>query len=117
MPRKNHNAQPIYKPKESWVGLLPYQGRIELRKLGLKITGESIVRQHRAEMMRRNDSEKPRNISDLPIARSPHRPIGIWKSINWTITLEWICWAIIIGCLVYIGIFVITPFGIKIIWE
>ena len=46
MPRKNHNAD-YHRPKESYLSLLPYQGRIELRRSGLKITGESIVREHR----------------------------------------------------------------------
>ncbi len=76
-------------------------------------TPESIVREFRREAIRQAQDEKP--ISTF----QPYRVIPqfhpsfirkIYDRINWDVVLEWACWAVMILCLIYIGIFVMAPF-------
>ncbi len=124
----------------------------------LKVTGESIVREHRAEMLRRAEKnekrlkrEEYRTRDGQLIWRSsdghwisggyqPRKDIEppeytviqegwdyprfllhlssffrhFFRAVNWNVAFEWTCWGVTILCLIYIGIFVMVPFGIKV---
>jgi hypothetical protein len=40
-----------------------------------------------------------------------------YRAVNWGVALDWACAAALIICLVYLGIFVFTPFTFKIVGE
>ena len=40
-----------------------------------------------------------------------------YRAVNWDVALNWFCIGALILCLVYVGVFVVAPFGIKIVWE
>jgi hypothetical protein len=86
----------------------------------IKTTAEEIVRQHRQEWLRRHREETPRrddsekmNEPFFPISPSPPHPIGL----NWGLIFEVGCWAVLAGCLLYLGIFVFGPFAIRLVTE
>lgn len=158
MPRRNHNARPIYRPKasgpeglmarrESWISLLPYDGRIALRDNSsrlkaqgskpnifdirppmiempgckicksskLKVTREAIVRSHREECRLRSDQIP----LPPPLLKGDKKGITsrFINAINWNVAFEWACWAVTIGCLIYLCFTVFIPFGLKLLWE
>jgi len=81
----------------------------------IKVTGESIVRDFRkAEGLNfYKDLESMR-----PLFRPPHRPFFLkrWiNAVNWWLVMNWVCWAAVIGCLIYLGIFVFAPFTAKLL--
>jgi hypothetical protein len=101
-----------------------------LRKSGLKVTGESIVREFRQNQTRRpNPNINPPKYNVVSEGYNPSAPplklrggkVGLripwYRGINWDVALEWVCWAAVVTCLIYIGIFVIVPFGMKLIWK
>jgi len=40
----------------------------------------------------------------------------IW-TFNWPRIIDLICWGVAIGCLIYLGVYVFSPFKIKFIWR
>lgn len=143
MPRKNHNAQPVYRPKESWIGLLPYQGRIDCRGVshlrqdartsGLKVTGESIVKEfRREENAKHRDSPHSTPLRgavnrDSPYSTfQPYRVIPqahpsfirrFFDRINWQTLSDLGCCGLAIVAIGYIFIIKIFPFIIKEFWK
>ena len=93
-------------------------------------TGESIVREHREEMLRRARMRdfNERRIEERPRIEDRGSRIGkqsrggpLWppmspsflKLINWERVLEYACWGVVIACLFYLGVVIIAPFSIK----
>jgi len=71
----------------------------------MKTAGESIVREHR------------NSISDLiqtPLLERVYKAPW-YKAINLDTAFNWVCWAAVIGCLIYLGIFVFAPFTAKLL--
>jgi hypothetical protein len=121
MPRKNCNARPVQKPTESWISLLPYDGRrliepsgserrIKLRternrqeaggsrqETRIKTTGESIVREFRsqnAECGMRNAELNPKPTFQpyRVIPQAQPSPIyKIFNRINWAKIFDIVC--------------------------
>ncbi len=104
MPRRNENAERVYRPTESWIGLLPYQGRIELRKSGLQVTGESIVRDYRNQV-RSEDLKVPKQIHIQGPPKSLFRKL--FDRINWRRGFDLLCGALAAVAIAYIFGFVI----------
>jgi len=88
----------------------------------MKTTGEQIVRDFRkAEGLNfYKDLESMR-----PLFRPPHRPFFLkrwFNAINWDLfyglggkVFEWACILAVVGCLIYLGIFVFGPFTEKLL--
>jgi hypothetical protein len=89
----------------------------------IRTTGESIVRQHRraarclaeepttpaTEIIRSRESFQP----VLPARRSSSIVRRFIRAVNWDVAFNWLCWGLLIGCLIYFGIFVAGPFALK----
>ena len=81
----------------------------------IKTTGEQIVRDFRKGegLNFYKDLESMR-----PLFRPPHRSFFLkrWiNAINWWLVMNRACWAALIACLIYLGIFVFAPFTIKLL--
>ncbi len=73
----------------------------------IKTTGESIVRDHRNSV-----ADLIRTPSVQRVYKAPW-----YRSVNWNRILNWGCWAALIACLVYLGIFFFWPFAVRIEWK
>jgi len=88
----------------------------------IKTTPESIVRD-----FRRNEGFNIYEAAGMmrPFYRKARRPFFLvrwfravdWKNVfDWNgKVFNWACWAALIACLIYLGIFVFTPFTIKLL--
>lgn len=106
----------------------------------IKTTGESIVREHRnsvADLIRTPSIQRVYkapwykaihpveyknfkflgSIGRLKGMRRPGLIHTLLYGVNWTTVLNWACWGALIGCLIYLGIFVFGPFAVKITWK
>jgi len=77
----------------------------------IKTTPEQIVRDFR------RDERFNGSIADLIQTPSLEKIYkAAWhKSINWMVVFNWACWAALIGCLIYLGIFVFAPFTARLL--
>lgn len=71
----------------------------------IKTTGEQIVRDHR------------NSVADLIQTPSIQKVYGApwYKAIEWNWVFNRACWAVLIACLIYLGIFVFAPFTAKLL--
>ena len=76
----------------------------------LKTTPEQIVRD-----FRRSEGSVADLIHTPSIQRVYKAPW--YKAIHWNKVINWGCWAALIGCLVYLGIFFFWPFAVRIEWK
>jgi hypothetical protein len=91
----------------------------------IKTTAEEIVRKHREERkayLQMKEIEKERPISTFQAYRvipqvRPSFFRRIVGRVNWNNILNWTCWGLVIGCLIYLGIFIFAPFTLKFIWK
>ena len=116
MPRRNENAD-YHRPGHQFRGRIypiflsnsespvDKAGGRRQKAAAIKTTGESIVREHR------------NSIADLIQTPSLERVYKApwYKAINLDTAFNWVCWAAVIGCLIYLGIFVFAPFTVKLL--
>ncbi len=49
-----------------------------------------------------------------------HRPcfiVRFFQMFNWDVVFNWACWLAVVVCLAYIGIFIISPFKVRFVWQ
>jgi hypothetical protein len=81
----------------------------------IKTTAESIVRD-----FRRNEGFNTYEAAGAmrPLCRKVRRPFFLkrwFRAVDWNVASTWACWAALIACLIYLGIFVFAPFTIKLL--
>ena len=122
IPGTNANKDRIY-PILNPISEAPIEGKeyMNNRRSCIKTTAESIVREHRDAVTRRErDLPTPNGLrragaeifKPYPVTIQPPK-IAWFQKINWEVVLEWGCWILAAICLMYIGIFLVAPFGVK----
>jgi len=130
MPRRNENARSrgpavndIWRLAELKAMSEHIDKKIGLRQVQegrrqnsvIKTTGESIVRDFR----KTEGVDFYKDLESMrPLFRPPRRPFFLkrWiNAVNWWLVMNRACWAALIGCLIYLGIFVFAPFTAKLL--
>ncbi len=118
MPRHNGNAQwrgPVANGRWSAAELKAMSNYVDHKEMQarnrnystIKTTPEQIVRDHRNSV-----ADLVRTPSVQRIYKAPW-----YRAINWNRIVNWGCWAALIACLVYLGIFFFWAFAVRIEWK